>query len=513
MLLVRRSLTQILKNLLRAGALACCLIPSMVEARLLQIIHTNDIHALYETAGSNKGGLAQLKYVIDQLRARAEAAGIDTLVTDGGDFTDGSIYRFSEAGAGPLRLLDSMGYDAAVIGNHDWLVGANQLNTYFDQIRPRTPFVTANFNIKPEHAALKQHFTPYIQLNKAGAKIAVLGLTTNEWLYDWLVVAGKMTSATKAAREWIPQLKRENDFVFVLSHLGFKKDRKIAARISEVDLMIGAHSHTELQKPRIVTNLDGKQVPIVQTGANGQFVGDLLVDLEPGLPLEVIHSKLVEVKTDGPQDQKISSLLQELRAELDQKFGFGWLSEVLGDSPVPMEPPKKNRTVWGDIYAEALRDAAGTELSLDFSMFFGPEQAAGPVTREKLFNYYPRTYSTQQPHGWTVWKVKVPGWLLKLVISATVEFGGFPNTAGLTYNVKQVGKLKILTKFRINGKRINPVKNYDVAISEGVGRGTDEISKFLRSFFLPKDTGVPIWEAVEYRLRKTNPERALSSLP
>ena len=105
MLLVRRSLTQILKNLLRAGALACCLIPSMVEARLLQIIHTNDIHALYETAGSNKGGLAQLKYVIDQLRARAEAAGIDTLVTDGGDFTDGSIYRFSEAGAGPLRRL------------------------------------------------------------------------------------------------------------------------------------------------------------------------------------------------------------------------------------------------------------------------------------------------------------------------------------------------------------------------------------------------------------------------
>jgi len=487
--------------------------PCLGQTKLLQIIHTNDIHALFETVDGESGGLAQIKYVIDQLKAKAEAAGIETLVTDGGDFADGTIFRYSESGAGPLRALDSIGYDAAVIGNHDWLVGASQLNDYFKQVRPKTPFVTANFKIKKKHQALKEHFRPYASMTKAGAKIAVLGLTTNEFIYDWLVVAGRMTSASKAARKWVPKLKRKHDFVIVLSHMGFKKDKKVAEQIRGVDLVIGAHSHTELQKPAYARNPSGFQVPIVQAGAHGRFVGDLLVDLEPGFPVRVIRNNLIEVKTNGPKNEQVASLVEDLRNQLELQYGPGWLSEVLMDSPVPMEPPTKQSTPWGVVYAEALKEASGAEVSMDFSMFFGLPQSSGPITREKLFNYYPRTFSTLQPRGWTIWKVKMPGWLLKTVIQLTGKFGGYANTAGITYKTKQDGKSKKLSKFRVNGKRLNPVKIYTVAMSEGVGRGTDDISKFLRSFFLPRDTGIPIWVAVEEKLRQTHPQRGLSSLP
>ncbi|OFZ18510.1 MAG: hypothetical protein A2X94_00780 [Bdellovibrionales bacterium GWB1_55_8] len=485
------------------GLLATISWPSASFAELLQIIHTNDLHAYFERSDNpDRGGYAQVKAVIDSIRQKAADEGIESLVLDGGDFSDGTIYRYADRGTAPYVVMDAMGYDAVAIGNHDWLIGAEQLDRLLGSVRPNTPLLGANFAFDRDKKNLAQHIRPYISVERAKTKIAVVGLTTDQFIYKWAVDDGTIVSAEDTADAYIDMLRKNHDRVILLSHLGYKADKKLADAEPALDLIIGAHSHTLLEKP---THQSKRAIPIVQTGAHGDFVGDLLVDLQPGKPLKIVRYQLVEVRADGPKDPVIAGLVSQARDRLHHDYGSGWLDEVIGFTEVPMSTPAGGATVWGTLYAETIREVARAPAALDMSEFYGTSQPAGPVTRESLYNYYPRTFDIDKPLGWNVWKARMPGWLIKLVIEQAAKMGSHVNTAGITYKAKwKKGKPKF-SKFRINGKPLRSVKTYTIGVSEGLGRGTSEISFLLRAFFKPHDTGVPIWRAVEEKLRRTGP--------
>jgi hypothetical protein len=55
----------------------------------------------------------------------------------------------------------------------------------------------------------------------------------------------------------------------------------------------------------------------------------------------------------------------------------------------------------------------------------------------------------------------------------------------------------------LNGKPFNPLHSYKVALPEGIGRAIDEISDLFKLVFRsPKDTGTPVWQAIEHKLRE-----------
>ena len=488
--------------------------PVQAQAKLLQIIHTNDLHAAFETHENGRGGYAQVKAVMDSLKQRAAEQGIDTLTLDGGDFTDGTIYRYAQHGTAPYRIMDAMGYDATAIGNHDWLVASDELNELVGEVNPSTPYLAANLEIKPEHGNLLRHIKPYLEFQKAGAKIAVVGLTTNSLLYEWRIVHGKILSAKKIAKEYVAQLRQTNDFVIILSHLGVKGDQKLVQKVSDIDLVVGAHSHTLLAEPLYKEDPDGKQVPIVQAGAHGEYVGDLLVDIEPGKPLKIVHYVLRAVKTDGPKDPVIDQMIKDARAQLDQQYGYGYLDEVIGYTDVPMERAQRGPTTWASIYAETIRQAAHADAALDAHPFYGPTQAAGPVTREKLFNFYPRTFDVKNPFGWTIWSIHAPGWVLKAAIEIAYKAGTYVSTAGVEYTIQWEGKKPHFKNWRIGGRKLHDFKEYRVGVTEGIGRGGKDITSILKLATFPKDTGIPVWTAVEQYVRSMpNSGRAISSVP
>ncbi|MBI3555726.1 MAG: metallophosphoesterase, partial [Deltaproteobacteria bacterium] len=150
----------------------------------LTILHTNDVHSHYQAdkGPMGLGGIGRLATEIRRQRAQAQ----NSLLLDGGDWSEGNIYYNLDAGRTSLEIMNELGYDAAVIGNHDWLSGPDQMLKLFTQVKPTFPILGANLDLAkyPRAAEFSKYVTPYQILNVGGIKVAVVGIVTYELIYD-----------------------------------------------------------------------------------------------------------------------------------------------------------------------------------------------------------------------------------------------------------------------------------------------------------------------------------------
>lgn len=475
------------------------------HAQLLRIIHTNDLHAYFERSEHPAmGGYAAVKATIDRLRAESQAQGIETLVLDAGDFSEGSEFYLAGNGEMAWRAMDTMGYDAVTIGNHDWLMGPRDLDGLVGKVRPSFAFLGANFYHDPSQENLDRYMKPSVELVRAGARIAILGLTTSDFVFNWRVDEGFVTKPVAEAKKRIPELKSRNDFVIALTHIGIKGDKKLVKKTEGLDLVVGGHSHTVLHEPVYVQDKSKKSVPIVQTGEHGEHVGDLLIDLVPGKPLQVLRYELVPIRADGPKDPMMAALVREARHQLENQYGRDWLGEIVGHAAVPLRRQHSMApTPWSKLAADAIREAGNADMALDIPAFSGRGQFPGPITREQIFALYPRMFDFKDRFGWTVWTTDIRGGLLEAALKESIKFKVAYTTSGVTYDVKEKLGLLWVTNVRVGGKKIDPHKLYRVALPEGIARGALEIHESLKYIFKnAHNTETPIWFAIEDKIRR-----------
>jgi len=499
--MTKRLLTLFIGLAISLGSLG----PNEASAKLLQIIHTNDLHShLEHSSDPERGGYAAVKAVIDRLKLEAEANGIDTLVLDGGDFTEGSQFFLADRGAGVWKAMSHMGYDAVVFGNHDWLLGPDDLDRALGEAKPTFSLLGANFFFNPMKKNLSQYVKPYAEFNRSGVKIAVLGLTTSDILYSWRNDEGFISEPILQAGKYLPKLKENNDVVIALTHIGIMKDYALAVLNPELDIVVGGHSHTQLNQPAYVLNTRGHKVPIVQTGEHGNYVGDFLVDVEAGKPVEVLRYQLIPVYSNGAKDPAMEEVVQQTRAKLEADYGKEWLNEVVGQSEVKLSRPgARPSNAWSSILMDSMKEEAHADLAIDANTFIGVDHPAGPVTREALFKLYPRVFDFNDRFGWTIWTTHVRGASLHLALQEMIRFGLPIIYSGVTWEIKYKKKIRLVTDLKINGKKINPLKNYRVATSEGIARGAYEISPLFRVLLKgSRNTRIPIWTATERKIRK-----------
>lgn len=246
----------------------------------LVLLHTNDVHSRIEpfpedgTRNAGLGGVARRKTLIDSIRKENE----NVLLVDAGDAFQGTPYFNFFGGELEFKLMSKLGYDAATLGNHDFDNGIegiekNLPNTNF-------PLLIANYDFK--NNSLKERFKPYKIFQKQGIKIGVFGIGIE---LDGLVLE-KLHQKTiyqdpvEKSKEIVNELKRKKcDLIVCLSHLGYKyNDNKIsdivlANKVSGIDLIIGGHTHTFLDKPVTVTNNEGFSTLINQVGFAGINLG------------------------------------------------------------------------------------------------------------------------------------------------------------------------------------------------------------------------------------------------
>jgi 5'-nucleotidase len=203
------------------------------------------------------------------------------LVLDAGDIFQGTPYFNFFQGDLEIDLMNKMRYDAATIGNHDFDGG---IDTLAKQItRSNFPFVNCNYDFTNTPVAGKVHKHVVIKKGKLKIGITGCGVELNGLVPDKLYVNTKYLDPVKCVQEQVDILKYEKKchLIICLSHLGYKYDNAkvsdivLAKQTTNIDLIIGGHTHTFLEKPDVQKNKDGKDVLINQVGWAGIQIGQL----------------------------------------------------------------------------------------------------------------------------------------------------------------------------------------------------------------------------------------------
>jgi 5'-nucleotidase len=223
------------------------------------------------------GGAARRAALIESIRKEEE----NVLLLDAGDIFQGTPYFNYYGGELEFKLMSMMHYDVATMGNHDF---DNGIDGFYAQLpHAKFDFVTANYDFK--NTVLNEIIKPYKIINKGGIKIGIFGLgielegLVDKKLYKETVYNDPIEIAQDMAR--ILKHNKKCDLVICLSHLGFSyknepnktSDLDLAKKTKDIDLIIGGHTHTFLDKPVIEKNSEGKEVIINQVGCYGINLG------------------------------------------------------------------------------------------------------------------------------------------------------------------------------------------------------------------------------------------------
>lgn len=370
---------------------------------LLTLLHTNDPHGRVYLPGKPQG-LAKLATLIRPIRAAMP----NTLLLDAGDLIHGTPQEKTFEGRPMIAAMNALGYDAATAGNHEFDFGQRITRQAFGMAR--FPMLSANV-LDTQSGAPWGGLKPYIMRELQGVRVAIFGLTTPGTVgIQWprTLQGIRFASPIDTARALVPRLRREEraDVVVFLSHLGFEPDRELAEAVPDIDIILGGHSHTRLEKQVWI----GRTL-IMQTGAHGQALGraDLLVRRDAAGPDRVTingrdgqwwghggvkmppatppgqnypASPLIDPTQNTPEDPAVLAAYRPYDEAQRRRH-----AEVLtrAEEPLPAAGAKERETALGDLMADAVRAKTKADVAVIPSGMIARGLPAGDVRFEDAY--------------------------------------------------------------------------------------------------------------------------------
>ena len=255
------------------------------DLKKITILHTNDVHSHIEPFSSehsefpNQGGFERRSTLVNSIRNKNP----NTLLFDAGDIFQGTPYFNFFNGELEFKLMSLLKYDAVTIGNHDFDNGITGL--YEQMPKASFDFLISNYDFS--NTVLEGKTKNYKIYNKSGIKIGVfgLGIELEGLVTKELYKETKYLDPIEISRDISNKLKFEEncDLIICLSHLGYKYDNlpericdyNLAKKSNHIDLIIGGHTHTFMDKPIVLKNEKGNDVIINQVGCFGLYLGQI----------------------------------------------------------------------------------------------------------------------------------------------------------------------------------------------------------------------------------------------
>ncbi|RKZ37277.1 MAG: hypothetical protein DRQ37_02265, partial [Gammaproteobacteria bacterium] len=373
------------------------------ESKQIRIISTNDIHLYlrpiyYRYADDIKpcgpqprdgdylakaalegkiGGMAHLATVVKRLRAEKPGR---TLLVDAGDTWHGSALSVFDKGVSMVKIMNAIGYEVMAPGNWEFFYPKDHLLDLIDQ---------ANFPVIAYNLTDKEWGDPvlpqYVVKQVGDVKIAFVGLT-----YPWTGLTSAVSGAAKwfnfgikedEARTLIQKIREteDPDLIVFVSHGGYGLDQKFASRVDGIDTLISGHTHDEVFDPVVWNN-----TLIYQGGAHAKFVTSLDIEVRDKKIVKYEY-ELVRVNQDQvPADPKIKALVDEAYRP-HRKV----LDEVVGQTDVMLYRRDYWQSPMGNMITDALREIAGTDVSLFPAWRYGATLLPGRITAEDIYNVVP----------------------------------------------------------------------------------------------------------------------------
>ena len=413
----------------------------------------DDFTALARAYG-RMGGLDRIATVVKAIRADRP----DALLLDGGDTWQGSLTALRTEGADMVRAMNALGVEA-MTSHWEFTLGIDRV-TEIVESELAFPFLGANiFDATWDEPA----YEPYMMTERGGVPIAVIGqafpylpIANPKWLFPDLSFGIR----EERMAEVVAQARAEGaQAVVVLSHNGFDVDRKMAANVPGIDVILSGHTHDALPVPVQV----GRTF-IVASGSHGKFLSRIDLDVRDGA-MQGLRHKLIPIFSDViAPDAEMAALIEDNRAPYNAE-----LEEVIGATDTLLFRRGNFNGTWDDLICDALLAEREAEIALSPGFRWGASVLPGQeITREDIFSATAMSYPE-------AYRVEMTGATLHTVLEDVADNlfnpdpyyqqgGDMVRVGGLTYACAPGEAMgRRISDMRLGGVPIEASKTYKVA--------------------------------------------------
>ncbi len=442
----------------------------------LNVVFTSDGHghilpsrAFWKHDKPQIGGLAALGGYLKKLTC-------PYLLTDSGDIFQGTPEGINTKGKAVVEIMNILGYDAVQVGNHEFDLGQEVLRGLSETAD--FSFLGANI-IEDDTGVVPAYLKKYLIKTLQGIKIGLIGVITSqmEKLILKQHIAGlKFSNPVKAINDNVKILQSKGaEIIVVLSHLGLDEDRKIADKLNDVDVVLGAHSHRCLYNPIKV-----KRLLICQSGSNFINIGHLKLyysTCEKKI-LSYCHCLVPLYVEEFLPHEGVRKIVEEMQAEVSP-----WLYEVIGQSEVFLpnhlsgKQKKHGELALGNWQTDLMREITESDLAFQNTGGIRASIQKGDIKVRDVWEL--------SPFGNTLTQMTLTGRQIHKLLEQSVAH---------KYSKLQVSGLKvvynnslakgrrvlniIITDARGNKKEMDMEKEYTVITNSFLAQGGDGYSVF-----------------------------------
>ncbi len=423
----------------------------------LVILHSNDTHCHYDDGL----GLSTLKALKDSM----ESEGDTVFVVDAGDFLQGATFGTITQGRSSVDVMNSVGYDVGIPGNHEFDFGFPVLLERASALS--YPLICANLSY-PDG---KSVFPEYVVLEKKGVKVGFFGLLTPDAMIS--VKAGSMgdaivTDPVEAASRMVSLLRGMGvDKVVAIGHIGLESatitSDQICDRVHGIDLFIDGHSHTAMENGKAdgFDLIPGDTV-IASTGGHCTSFG--IVRIDDGRTEASLYKG--EPLRDAQVDEAVRKVREECSAVLGTSIAT---SEIFLDGE--KNDVRTKETNMGDLVADAMRWYGGSDVSAINSGTIRSSIQAGEIILNDVYAVLPFQDDLVI--------LEVEGQRLYDMMESSYSHlgtasGGFLQISGMnvTYDPSAEAGSRVVS-IRVNGSEINPGDLYTICTTDYLAKGGD----------------------------------------
>ena len=483
----------------------------------LTILHTNDFHARFEPInkydsscdvttndeGKCFGGSARMATAISDARGRHE----NTILVDGGDQFQGTLFYTYYKGALAAKMMNKMGYDGMTVGNHEFDDGPEVLRGFMDALN--FPILMSNADVTGEKY-LSGVMRKSAVIERGGEKIGLIGLTPQNT--DELASPGKYIvfyDPVDGVQTQVNLLQDQGvNKIVVLSHSGYLVDQRVAAETTGVDVIVGGHSNTYLHSddedaagpyPTMVGD-----TAIVQAYAYGKFLGELSVvfDDEGNLVSATGAPQLLDAGV--AEDESIKARIAEAAIPLDNIR-----NEIVGEAVEAIDGSsatcRAGPCAMGIAMAEAMLERVkdqGIQIALTNGGGVRSGIDMGQITKGEVLTVAPfqNTMSTFRISGAQVLEALENGFS-----KIGEDAGRFPQVAGMTVTYDASAEPGSRVRgVMIAGAPLDPEKMYGAVSNNYLRGGGDGYTTFLDAVD-PYDFGPDVADVLAEYLAANTP--------
>lgn len=403
------------------GEAALLLDTATKDLTIITTMSTSDIHGNmvpYAPSGSSieVGGSARAAWLFDE----AERRNPNTLIIDGGDSPYNTDLANISLGKSSVDVMNAQGYDATVLGNHDFDYSFDNLLSLAD----RAEYAMLSANTYWKDGTYPEQFEPYIVKEVGGVKVAIVGLTDD---------GSKATThyantqdidfhdQWEVGQEVVAKADAESDVVILLSHL-HGGNNTVPTKIDGIDMEVGGGNDI-FGRP---LNIEGTVV--VNPGGVGTCVNQTNLNLKDGKVLGYTFNQII-LSSDVPEDAEVKAIIEDYQADLDAQMEVvigQCASDIAWSSPLV----RTQESPLGNLAADALRDYCDADIAIQNGGGIRAGLTAGDVTVGDVFAMLPfdNKVTLVEVTGQTVWDALENG-----VDGYPTTNGKFPQVSGIKY--------------------------------------------------------------------------------